>query len=128
MVVLDNQEGPVLAVGFGQTQDGDNPGRGFKDQNGPNPAAKTETQQKGPDMAMTTPPITSDEASKAMLNGLTNLIRDKLRERIMASIKSDIDAAVEEALASFKTTIESYREPEYMRDTVRVMIENKIKQ
>ena len=79
-------------------------------------------------MAMTRPPITSDETSKAMLEGLTDLIRDKLRERIMAKIQPDIDAAVEEALASFKTTIESYREPMYMRDTVRVMIENKTKQ
>lgn len=76
-------------------------------------------------MAISDPPITSDEASKAMLAGLTELIRDKLRARIMDRIKPDVDAAVDEALAQFKTTIEGYREPHNMRNTVRVLIENK---
>lgn len=70
-------------------------------------------------------PITSEEASRAMLDGLTDLIRNKLRERILARIRPDIDAAVEEALEAFKITIQSYSEAHYMRDTVRVLIENK---
>jgi hypothetical protein len=76
-------------------------------------------------MALSELPISSDETSKAMLDGLTNLIRDKLRERIMARIKPDVDAAVEDALAAFKVTIESYREMHMMRDTIRVLVENK---
>lgn len=86
---------------------------------------KFEREHRGHAMVFTQAPITGDEASKAMLDGLTNLIRDKLRERIMARLKPDIDAAIEEALSAFKVTIESYHEMQYMRDTIRVLVENK---
>jgi len=69
--------------------------------------------------------LTGDEASRAMLKGLEDLLRDKLRERIMDRIKPDVEAAIEASLSAFKATIESYREAEFMRDTVRVIIENK---
>lgn len=69
--------------------------------------------------------LTSDTASKAMLEGLTNMIRKELRKRIMERIEPDIEEAVNASLAAFKTTIESYRDPEMMRDTVRVLIERK---
>jgi hypothetical protein len=73
-------------------------------------------------MASVLPPITSDEASGAMVNGLTNLIRDRLRERIMERLQPDIDAAVEQAMGTFKTTIESYHEPHNMQSLIRVLI------
>jgi hypothetical protein len=58
-----------------------------------------------------------------MLDGLTSRIRDALRQRILDRIEPDIQAAVDAGLASFKATIESYRDPMHMRDTVRVLIE-----
>lgn len=66
-----------------------------------------------------------DQASKAMLDGLTSRIRDELRKRILERIEPDIEAAVEASLASFKTTIETWRDPMHMRDTVKVLIERK---
>jgi len=69
--------------------------------------------------------FSSEEASRAMLDGLTSRIRDELRKRIMERIEPDISAAVAAGLASFKATIEAYREPHNMRDTVRVLIERK---
>jgi hypothetical protein len=68
-------------------------------------------------------PMIGQASSKAMLDGLTNMVRDNLRKRIVEKIQPDIDAAVEDALASFKAAIETYRDPLHMRDTVRVLIE-----
>lgn len=69
--------------------------------------------------------FTSEEASRAMLNGLTSRIRDALRKRILESIEPDIEAAINAGLESFKATIESYREHENMRGVIRVLIERK---
>ena len=69
----------------------------------------------------------STKASQAMLDGLTTLIRDELRLRIMEKIEPDIDAALDAGLAAFKITIESYREPHNLRDVVRVLIERRDK-
>lgn len=67
----------------------------------------------------------AEEASKAMLDGLTSRIRNELRKRILERIEPDIEAAVNAGLAAFKTTIETWREPHNMRDTIRVLIERK---
>jgi hypothetical protein len=69
--------------------------------------------------------FTGDQAQRAMLEGLTSRIRDELRKRIMQRIEPDIEAAVDAGLAAFKATVESYRDPMMMRDTVRVLIERK---
>src|SRR6185437_14897313 len=58
----------------------------------------------------------SEQASKAMLDGLTSRIREELRKRIMERIEPDIEAAVDASLSAFKATIESYRDPVHMRD------------
>ena len=60
-----------------------------------------------------------------MLDGLTSRIRDELRKRILESLEPDIQTAVDAGLASFKATIEGYRDPMHMRDTVRVLIERR---
>jgi hypothetical protein len=71
--------------------------------------------------------LTGDEASKAMLQGLTALIRTKLRERILESIEADIEAAIDGALQSFEASIHSFRDHGDMRDTIHVLIERKDK-
>ncbi len=76
-------------------------------------------------MAVTAPIFSSDEASKAMLEGLTSHVRSELRKRIMERIEPDIEQAVDAGLASFKAAIETYRDPHNMRDTVRVLIERR---
>lgn len=70
-------------------------------------------------------PFTGEEASRAMIDGLTSRIRDELRRIIMARIEPDIQAAIDAGLDSFKATIESYRDPMMMRDTVNVLIERR---
>lgn len=60
-----------------------------------------------------------------MLDGLTSRIRDELRKRILENLEPDIQTAVDAGLASFKATIESYRDHMHMRDTVRVLIERR---
>jgi len=69
--------------------------------------------------------LTGPTAEKAMIEGLTSCIRNELRKRIMERIEPDINAAVDAGIAAFKTTIESWRDPETMRDVVRVLIERK---
>lgn len=76
-------------------------------------------------MSMIPPPFTGEQASKAMLEGLTSRIREELKRRILERIEPDVDAAVEASLQAFKVTIESYREAHNMRDTVRVLIERR---
>lgn len=72
--------------------------------------------------------ITSDDASKAMLDGLTSMVRQRLRERILEVVEPEIEAAVDAALGQFKASIETYRDPLHMRDTVRVLIEKPVVQ
>lgn len=69
--------------------------------------------------------FTGEEASQAMLDGLTSRIRDELRKLILERLEPDIQTAVDAGLASLKATIESYRDPMQMRDTVRVLIERR---
>ena len=69
--------------------------------------------------------ITTEDSNKAMLNGLISEIRSRLRERIMERINPDIDSAIETALESFKASIETWRDPINMRDTIKVLIERK---
>lgn len=76
-------------------------------------------------MALTPIQFTGEDASKAMLEGLTSRIREELRKRIVARLEPDIEEAVDAGLAAFKATIESYRDYGPMRDTVRVLIERK---
>ncbi len=76
-------------------------------------------------MAMTRPDFTGEEASRAMLDGLTSRIRDALRKRILESLEPDIQAAIDAGLSSFKAAIESYHEAHNMRDTIRVLIERR---
>ncbi len=71
--------------------------------------------------------ISTDDAAQAMLNGLTNLIRDRLRERIMERIAPDVENAIEAAVADFKLTIASYREPHNYMETIKVLIEDRRK-
>lgn len=76
-------------------------------------------------MAFNRPPLDSEEASKAMLDGLTSRIRQELRKRILESIEPDVEAAIDASLAAFKASIETWRDPMHMRDTVKVLIERK---
>lgn len=76
-------------------------------------------------MAMIAPPITAEEASKAMLDGLTSHIRSALKDRIMARLQPDIDAAIDAGMETFKAAIQSYHEAHNMRDTIRVLIEKR---
>jgi hypothetical protein len=69
--------------------------------------------------------FTGEEASRAMLDGLTSRIRQELRKLILERLEPDIQTAVDAGLAAFKATIESYHEPMHMRDTVRVLIERR---
>jgi hypothetical protein len=69
--------------------------------------------------------LTGDEASRAMLDGLTSRIRSELRELILKRIEPDIEAAIDASIDALKLTIESYRDPAYLRDTVRVIVERK---
>lgn len=87
-------------------------------------ALKDSTDLKARPMAMT-PPLYSEEASKLMLDGLTDGIRSRLREIIIERIEPDIQTAIEAGLASFKASIESYLDPSEMRNTIRVLIERK---
>jgi hypothetical protein len=69
--------------------------------------------------------FTGEDASRAMLEGLTNRIRDELRVLILERLEPDIQTAVDAGLSAFKATIESYRDPMHMRDTVHVIIERR---
>lgn len=60
-----------------------------------------------------------------MLKGLEEGIRSRLRERILERIKPDIDAAINETMEALKATIQTYREPLHLRDTIRVILEDR---
>lgn len=60
-----------------------------------------------------------------MIEGLEDLIRTRLRERIMERIEPDIKAAIDSSIEHFKATIETYRDPYQMRDTIKVIIERR---
>jgi hypothetical protein len=76
-------------------------------------------------MSLLPPAFTGEEASKAMLEGLTSRIRSELKARILERIEPDVNAAVDAALDGLKTAIESYRDHANMRDVVRIIIERK---
>jgi hypothetical protein len=78
-------------------------------------------------MSLLTQQFTGEEASKAMLEGLTSRIRSELKAIILARIEPDVDAAVEAGLEGLKAAIHSYREHSQMRDVVKVIIERKDK-
>jgi hypothetical protein len=69
--------------------------------------------------------FTGEEASKAMLEGLTSRIRSELKARILERIEPDVNAAVDAALDGLKAGIESYRDHAHMRDVVHIVIERK---
>lgn len=69
--------------------------------------------------------LTSDDAQRAMLDGLMDRVRDGLRERIMVAIKPDIDAAVEAACKSLEVAVHSYMEPMHMRPVINFIINGK---
>jgi hypothetical protein len=69
--------------------------------------------------------LPESEVAKAMLRGLESHFREKIKERILAVIQPDIDAAVEEALQAFKTTIEAQSDPYRMQSVLRVVLEDK---
>jgi hypothetical protein len=79
-------------------------------------------------MAIMAPPLTSDEVASAMIEGLTDRIRSELKKRITERIEPDIDAAVEAALASFKSTIETMTDGYHMQNVVRVLIDRRTPQ
>jgi len=76
-------------------------------------------------MAMIAPTFTGEEASKAMLDGLTSHIRAALKDKIMERLQPDIDAAIDAGMETFKAAIQSYHEARNMRDTIRVLIERR---
>lgn len=69
--------------------------------------------------------LSSDDVHAAMLRGLQDSIRSELRRRILESIEPDITSAIDAALDGFKASIESYRDPIKMQDTIRVLIERR---
>jgi actin-related protein len=69
--------------------------------------------------------FTGEDASKAMLEGLTSRIRSELKARILERIEPDVNAAVDAALDGFKGAIESYRDYAQMRDVVQIIIERR---
>jgi len=71
--------------------------------------------------------FTGEQASKAMLEGLVNLIKQKLRERILEKIESDIQTAIDESLKAFEINLTSYKDFGMGRDIVRILIERKDK-
>jgi hypothetical protein len=76
-------------------------------------------------MANTAFTFTGEDASRAMLEGLTSRIREALRTRILERLEPDIEQAIEAGVASFKATVEGYKDFAHMRETVRVLIERK---
>jgi hypothetical protein len=76
-------------------------------------------------MATILPPLNSDEASRAMIDGLTGRIRDELRKKILERIEPDLESAIDAAMEAFKLTVATWREPINLRETIKVLIERK---
>lgn len=70
-------------------------------------------------------PLTSDEMTAAILDGLMGRIRASLRDRIMERIQPYIDVAVEAGCKTFRAAAESYYDPMDMRQVVKVLIEDR---
>lgn len=76
-------------------------------------------------MSLLPPQFTGEEASKAMLEGLTSRIRSELKARILERIEPDVNAALDAALEGLKAAIHSYRDHAQLRDVVKIIIERK---
>ncbi len=76
-------------------------------------------------MALTQPHFTSEMATKAMLDGLTDRIRSDLKARILEKIEPDINAAVEASIESLKLAIESHRDYTHMQDVIKFIVEKR---
>jgi hypothetical protein len=74
---------------------------------------------------MIRPPIDSVQVQEAMLSGLTGMVRKRLRERILEQLEPDLEAAIDAAMDAFKATIETWRNPAELRDTIHVLVERK---
>lgn len=66
--------------------------------------------------------MTGEDASQAMLAGLTELIRRNLRARILEAIEPAIQHAIEAACETFKANVESMMDPARGGGVVNVLI------
>lgn len=58
-------------------------------------------------------------------DALGRSIRTNLKERLMKIAEDEINQIVETSLQDMKTHIEAYREAEFMRTTVKVLVEKR---
>lgn len=68
-----------------------------------------------------------DEQAKIALDGLLDLIRTKLRERILEKIEPDIQVAINESLEAFRLSTTSYKDFGMGRDVLHLIVERKDK-
>ena len=52
---------------------------------------------------------TPGEISDSMVKGLIDLIRSRLKQRILESIDADLEASIDSAMDHFKLTVASYQ-------------------
>lgn len=64
-------------------------------------------------------------ADEAMLDGLKYHVRIALRKKFEEAAAPIINDAVEEAMKEFEVTLKSYRDFQYMRDVVEVILTDK---
>lgn len=67
--------------------------------------------------------MTSEEISKAMLDGLTSRIRDELRKKILESIEPDLNAALDAAVASLKIAIQQHHDYAYNNQIINIVVD-----
>ena len=60
-----------------------------------------------------------------LLDALADRIRQGMKEKVIKLLEPELNAVVEEAMGSLKTSIEKYYE-HYGRDTIHVIVENKV--